>query len=180
MVLLILPVNSTLFSFSNRLLVNNQDIYRVNDPLAFEASAEKLASNQYVDFLDSTTKISDYTPILTVKQEMEQNLVKNLEQDEQGLLNNTESNSIPNHTVVLVDDDQKFTKENNPFYILGAYPEIKLKYLKASYDKTNYGLFNDEDYCQIVDYYNLAHPENMFEQMNVFADYGFKGAGITS
>lgn len=36
----------------------------------------------------------------------------------------------------------------------------------------NFGLFNDDDYCERVDYYNLGHPANLFEKKNFFTDYG--------
>lgn len=62
-------------------------------------------------------------------------------------------------------------RESNPFYILGAYPEIGPDYVNPSYDTPNYGFMNDDDYCDVVDSYNLAHQDNIFERMNFFTDY---------
>jgi len=70
---------------------------------------------------------------------------------------------------------------SNPFFLLGAYPKIDLKYFNSYpdgrpyYEKFNYGVINDPDYCEIVDGYNLAHPENMFQSMNFFTDYAKNG-----
>ena len=36
-------------------------------------------------------------------------------------------------------------------------------------------MINDPDYCELVDAYNLAHPENMFQNMNFFTDYAKNG-----
>jgi len=68
---------------------------------------------------------------------------------------------------------EKFpTRQDNPFYILGAYPEIGRKYVpKEYYGIPTFGLYKDNDYCEIVDYYNLLHPENIFQNLNFFTDY---------
>lgn len=69
---------------------------------------------------------------------------------------------------------------SNPFYLLGAYPNVTLDYFNSYpdgrpfYNKLNYGLYNDNDYCELVDFYNLAHPENMFKRRNFFTDYAKK------
>lgn len=62
-------------------------------------------------------------------------------------------------------------RESNPFYILGAYPEIGPDYVTPNYDTPNYGFKNDDDYCELVDSFNLAHQENIFELKNFFTDY---------
>jgi len=70
---------------------------------------------------------------------------------------------------------------SNPFFLLGAYPRIGNEYFNSYpdgrpyYEKFNYGVINDNDYCELVDFYNLAHPENMFESMNFFTDYSRTG-----
>jgi len=70
---------------------------------------------------------------------------------------------------------------SNPFFLLGAYPKIGNEYFNSYpdgrpyYEKFNYGLINDNDYCELVDTYNLAHPENMFNTMNFFTDYSRTG-----
>jgi hypothetical protein len=75
------------------------------------------------------------------------------------------------------DPEGHFTRDTNPFNLLGAYPtpQIPLPYEggfeKMKYDKFNYGIFNDDDYCERVDYYNLARPFNIFERKNFFTDY---------
>jgi hypothetical protein len=64
---------------------------------------------------------------------------------------------------------------------LGAYPRIGDEYFNSYpdgrpyYEKFNYGVINDPDYCELVDFYNIAHPENMFETMNFFTDYAKNG-----
>jgi len=79
------------------------------------------------------------------------------------------------------DKVQHVLRWSNPLYLVGAYPQVKDKYFnsypdgKPHYEKYNYGLINDPDYCEIVDFYNLAHPENMFESMNFFTDYAKNG-----
>jgi len=70
---------------------------------------------------------------------------------------------------------------SNPFFLLGAYPRIGNEYFNSYpdgrpyYEKFNYGVINDNDYCELVDLYNLAHPENMFSSMNFFTDYSRTG-----
>jgi len=70
---------------------------------------------------------------------------------------------------------------SNPFFLLGAYPRIGNEYFNSYpdgrpyYEKTMYGIINDNDYCELVDLYNLAHPENMFKSMNFFTDYSRTG-----
>lgn len=75
---------------------------------------------------------------------------------------------------------QTVLRYSNPFYLLGAYPNVTLDYFNSYpdgrpfYNKMNYGLYNDNDYCELVDFYNLAHPENMFKRRNFFTDYAKK------
>jgi len=76
---------------------------------------------------------------------------------------------------------QSVLRWNNPFFLLGAYPKVQNKYFNSYpdgrpyYEKFNYGVINDPDYCELVDSYNLAHPENMFKEMNFFTDYAKNG-----
>jgi len=76
---------------------------------------------------------------------------------------------------------QQVLRGSNPFFLLGAYPQVEKKYFNSYpdgrpyYSRYNYGVINDPDYCEVVDFYNLAHPENMFEQMNFFTDYAKNG-----
>lgn len=69
-----------------------------------------------------------------------------------------------------------FIREDNPFYMMGGYPEVQLKVpysdqLEKMSKKVNYGIINEDDYCERVDFYNLMHPENIFEKMNFLSDY---------
>lgn len=65
----------------------------------------------------------------------------------------------------------------NLFEALGAYPPIPQKYYntypayQTYYDQPDHALYNNDDYCNQVDLYNLNHPENMLEHMNFFTDY---------
>jgi hypothetical protein len=83
------------------------------------------------------------------------------------------------------DKVQHVLRWSNPFFLLGAYPRVGLEYFNSYpdgrpyYEKYNYGVINDPDYCEIVDFYNLAHPENMFETMNFFTDYAKNGLART-
>jgi hypothetical protein len=83
------------------------------------------------------------------------------------------------------DKVQHVLRWSNPFFLLGAYPRVGLEYFNSYpdgrpyYEKYNYGVINDPDYCEIVDFYNLAHPENMFDQMNFFTDYAKNGLART-
>lgn len=83
------------------------------------------------------------------------------------------------------DKVQHVLRWSNPFFLLGAYPRIGLEYFNSYpdgrpyYEKYNYGVINDPDYCEIVDFYNLAHPENMFDEMNFFTDYAKNGLART-
>lgn len=72
--------------------------------------------------------------------------------------------------------EQTFARSTNPFFKLGAYPEIKVALpYEHGYEQLvaqgNYGIQNEDDYCERVDYYNLANPENIFEKMNFFSDF---------
>ena len=60
---------------------------------------------------------------------------------------------------------------SNPFFILGAYPEITKEYQEFKYNKGNYYLYNDENYCDRVDMNNLRNPENIFEQRTFYTDF---------
>ena len=80
----------------------------------------------------------------------------------------------------LIDTDgeiKELTRNTNPFHLLGAYPQPKIQipyeedFEKTKYHKVNYALFNDEDYCEKVDYYNLVNPRNIFMKQNFFSDY---------
>jgi len=79
------------------------------------------------------------------------------------------------------DKVQHVLRWSNPFFLLGSYQQVHHKYFNSYpdgrpyYEKMNYGLFNDPDYCETVDAYNLAHPENMFKTMNFFTDYAKNG-----
>ena len=87
--------------------------------------------------------------------------------------------TIPSPFTSLIDDTKtiEFTRESNPFNLMGAYPEPKIRvpyeegFEKTRYNKINYGLFNDQDYCEEVDFYNLANPHNIFTKQNFFSDY---------
>lgn len=80
---------------------------------------------------------------------------------------------------------QNVLRYSNPFYLLGAYPNVTLDYFNSYpdgrpfYNRKNYGLHNDADYCEMVDFYNLAHPENMFKRKNFFTDYAKNGLART-
>lgn len=77
----------------------------------------------------------------------------------------------------LMMSDDEFDMMGNPFEVLGAYPRIDVKFFNTgdnigpSYDMANYQLIHDENYCNMVDAYNVAHPENMFENRNIFTDF---------
>jgi exonuclease VII small subunit len=83
------------------------------------------------------------------------------------------------------DKVQHVLRWSNPFFLLGAYPKIGLEYFNSYpdgrpyYEKYNYGLINDPDYCEITDFYNLAHPENMFGELKFFTDYAKNGLART-
>eukprot|EP00331_Platyophrya_macrostoma_P007233 CAMPEP_0176415902 /NCGR_PEP_ID=MMETSP0127-20121128/6055_1 /TAXON_ID=938130 /ORGANISM="Platyophrya macrostoma, Strain WH" /LENGTH=673 /DNA_ID=CAMNT_0017795931 /DNA_START=6 /DNA_END=2027 /DNA_ORIENTATION=- len=72
-------------------------------------------------------------------------------------------------------------REANIFETLGAYEPIGIKYFNAFpnghplYTYPNMGLVNDPSYCEVVDYYNLFNPENVFDSMNFFSDYHPEG-----
>eukprot|EP00331_Platyophrya_macrostoma_P001747 CAMPEP_0176421250 /NCGR_PEP_ID=MMETSP0127-20121128/9062_1 /TAXON_ID=938130 /ORGANISM="Platyophrya macrostoma, Strain WH" /LENGTH=699 /DNA_ID=CAMNT_0017801945 /DNA_START=20 /DNA_END=2119 /DNA_ORIENTATION=- len=72
-------------------------------------------------------------------------------------------------------------REVNVFEQLGAYEPLEIKYFNAFpnghplYSYPNMGLINDPNYCEVVDYYNLFNPENVFDSMNFFSDYHPEG-----
>jgi len=76
---------------------------------------------------------------------------------------------------------QLVLRYSNPFYLLGAYPNITLEYFNSYpdgrpfYENFNYGLNNDPDYCELTDLYNLAHLENVFKRKTFFTDYAKNG-----
>ena len=76
---------------------------------------------------------------------------------------------------------QHVLRWSNPFFLMGGYQKVLRKYFNSYpdgrpyYGKANYGIINDPDYCEIVDFYNIAHPENMFKEMNFFTDYAKNG-----
>jgi len=66
------------------------------------------------------------------------------------------------------------------FSALGAYPDVSYVFdFGVNYTKPHLGLINDDDYCQITDKYNLAHPENMLINKNFFTDYP-RGSNLQS
>jgi len=76
---------------------------------------------------------------------------------------------------------QMVMRLSNPLFLLGAYPNVSLEYFNSYpdgrpfYERPNYGLHNDADYCELTDLYNLAHPENMFKRKTFFTDYAKNG-----
>lgn len=76
---------------------------------------------------------------------------------------------------------QLVLRYSNPFYLLGSYPNVTLDYFNSYpdgrpfYEKYNYGLNNDNDYCELTDLYNLAHLENLFKRKTFFTDYAKNG-----
>mmetsp|Transcript_251 Transcript_251/g.224 ORF Transcript_251/g.224 Transcript_251/m.224 type:complete len:348 (-) Transcript_251:552-1595(-) len=80
-----------------------------------------------------------------------------------------------------IEEFTPFVRAHDIFEQLGAYPNITRKYFnsypdgKPYYTKKNYGLKHNADYCPMVDAYNLAHPESMFNEMKFFTDYAKNG-----
>ena len=65
----------------------------------------------------------------------------------------------------------KTTPKQNPFNLLNAYPDASPFVPRPIFNKTHYGLINEDNYCQVVDMYNLEHPENIFNKTNFFTDF---------
>jgi tubulin polyglutamylase TTLL1 len=65
----------------------------------------------------------------------------------------------------------------NPFRFYGLYTYMMDELFNAHpnskprYDQAYYGVQTDYNYCDLVDLYNLYHPENVYEAMNFVVDY---------
>lgn len=61
-------------------------------------------------------------------------------------------------------------KKSNPFRELDLYhhQQIDIKYFGPKY-----GIHNNQDYCDIVDVYNLLNPHGWLEEKKYWTDYGF-------
>lgn len=77
-----------------------------------------------------------------------------------------------------------FFNSINPFAAIDAYVPVEKKYFNSypgfhtRYRRTIFGLKKNDNYCDIVDAYNLAHPDSIFNQMNFFTDYGQDGKNL--
>jgi len=66
--------------------------------------------------------------------------------------------------------------EINPHKLLGGYKKVPLAFYKdgspkrPNFNKANFHLIHDADYCDRVDMFNLENPENMFQEKNFFTD----------
>jgi hypothetical protein len=168
---------------------------------AYTTSAEKTVESDNSDDIDDSDDTDDSAAIsddasvgrksggnpkekLTFKQQARKNRA-NLRKVKKTLKKVQNSLDESNKRVAsLVERQERVTsvlRLSNPFFLLGAYPRIGNEYFNSYpdgrpyYEKFNYGLINDNDYCEIVDSYNIAHPENMFETMNFFTDYSRTG-----
>jgi len=52
--------------------------------------------------------------------------------------------------------------ETNPFRLLDVYPDPSTHVKTPLYNKIQFGIENDDRYCQAVDFFNLQHPEKLF------------------
>ncbi len=75
-------------------------------------------------------------------------------------------------TIKSKSKSKKTSPKENPFKTLKAY-SLKLTPEQQEFKKFNqphHALINDPGYCDLVDLYNLKHPENIFDKKN-FATY---------
>lgn len=82
------------------------------------------------------------------------------------------------YSVDSAREHTNFFRLTNPFESVDAYVPVAKKYFNSYpgfwtyYERTMFGLKKNEHYCDMVDTYNLAHPENVFQTMNFVTDYG--------
>ena len=77
-------------------------------------------------------------------------------------------------------------RKANPLMKFGFYKQFDERYLefyhlgKNKYKKANLGLMNEPCYCEIVDFYNLYHTENVLTDRYFFTDYSKEGSSHDS
>jgi len=59
----------------------------------------------------------------------------------------------------------------NIFHLLGAYSERDTMYVPERLQNFSLGIINDDNYCEAVDAYNLANPQNLLETKHFMTDY---------
>lgn len=75
-------------------------------------------------------------------------------------------------------------KQSNPLHRLGFYEEFDKSYLnfyhngKDKYQTAHLGLLNEPSYCEVADFYNLHHSENIFGKPYIFTDYKNGGKNL--
>lgn len=65
----------------------------------------------------------------------------------------------------------KISRQNNPFYLLGAYPEITSKYQPLRFKTMSLSIIKDHDYCDNVDFQNLQDQSRLISSMNFWTDF---------
>ena len=68
-----------------------------------------------------------------------------------------------------LNDFSGLSRGANPFYILGAYPDVDIA--SARYNIAYRGHLSDNSYCEKVDMYNLVNPDNLFKNKNFYSDF---------
>lgn len=109
-----------------------------------------------------------------VNQKDNQNQINSKEQ-----ITKEEKNYINDTTKLAqgLNDLKQQIASNNLFRLLNAYENPDRSYFneypgaRPHYSKQYMGIKQNPNYCDIVDIYNLAHPENVFETMNFIGDY---------
>ena len=83
-------------------------------------------------------------------------------------------NHIKNVKNESVNETLRLLEVQNPFFMLGYYSDVINSYKETSVPLkkvTYYGLYKEDDYCPLVDMYNLQNPENMFSKKHFFTDH---------
>jgi len=157
--------NSPINSFPRQTLESNITFSHSST----DENKTKPLDTKIVDSVNKKQKENEYFQALSIK------TIKKLKSQLE------EANKRVKSLLERRDKVQHVLRWSNPFFLLGAYPKVDRQYFnsypdgKPHYGKNNYGLINDPDYCEIVDFYNLAHPTNMFDTMNFFTDYAKNG-----
>jgi len=71
-----------------------------------------------------------------------------------------------------VPNQPRLKFEVNPFRLLEAYPDPSTLIKRPMYHKKQFGILNDDKYCEVVDMNNLQYPQKMFNKEGViFTDF---------
>jgi len=172
-------------------VVESQTIPKTKKEQFDEFNSKIQSDPKLAELVSNFKKLAQHYQKLNTKyQKLEQDhkKLKNVQESDKTIAPSENNKTLTPATQKKMNEMIERTKQvqlvmrlSNPLFLLGAYPNVSLEYFNSYpdgrpfYERPNYGLHNDPDYCELADMYNLAHPENMFKRKTFFTDYAKNG-----